>query len=905
VKSLQRVLLLGASAVAVCSAATITAYAQDASGVETVTVTGIRESLRDSLIMKQNATLISDNISTKDIGQLPDVTIAEELSRLPGVNTQRDRGNASQAAVRGLGPRLVFGLVNGREVASSEPSQDLRWEIYPSEVLSGASVYKSQDAALIPGGIAATIDIKTVSPLDYDGPSLNVRGGPTYNEEGSKLAHYDPVGLRGSAAYITHLSDTFAIALAASFQREKNGFPDFRTWGWNTPDNSGASGPTSIGNTGDLNGDGVPDNTTWGLNTEVKEITQDRTALMGAFGWRPTSDLEVKFDTLYSHYTIFENQFQAWYGNGHGNWDNGDNCTAPGHWNCYFNSPGSSYSIVNNTVVALTTPDTVWSNYESEIARYKERHNLLLQGLNVSWTTGQWESKLDLSHSEAWRNNDWDAIYLNDTYAPGLKYDITAGKAPYAAFLGGIDPAAPSLQASGARNGENDGPEHTFDRISAVTLDFTRTLDNSFFTAIDFGGRLSDRGKTHTNHQAFPAPTAIADLSSSLSEFTVRGFAAPPLVYGDFDKLKSLIYPGSADVTENNPELMLQHTKVNETTKEGYIKAEFSSKMGDVPITGNIGVRVASVDTTSTGFTSSNGNAGPFTPVTIKNSYTDILPTLNANFHLTDEQILRLGAGIAVSRPPLDALTAGFSLGSVTPGLTPTAGGGNPKLKPYKADQVDLSYEWYFHEESMAAVAVYYKHLENFIGSSSILQNINGTNYLVTSETNGKGGDVEGVELTLQSRFYFLPGFMQDFGVYTNYAYVNTDIREFAPALNTTQTPNTTPYAMVGLAKHTAEFDLFYNRSGFEARIAMKYHSPMVVAPTWVGTTLKRLDAETTLDGSISYQWTDSISTRLQGRNLTNEPGRMTSDNNVQNLSNDGGYQVYGRSFLFDISFKN
>ncbi|MDE2182844.1 MAG: TonB-dependent receptor [Alphaproteobacteria bacterium] len=899
---LQRALLCGASALAAMSVLPVASFAQDSTTLETVTVTGIRESLRDSLLMKQNATLITDNISTKDIGQLPDVTIAEELSRLPGVNTQRDRGNASQAAIRGMGPRLVFGLVNGREVASSEPSQDLRWEIYPSEVLSGAQVYKTQDASLVPGGIAATVDIRTVSPLDYAGKELNLRVGPTYNEEGSQLAHYDPLGLRGSAAYITHITDTFAVALAASFQREKNGFPDFRTWGWNTPDNSGASSATSVGNTGDLNFDGVPDNTTWGLNTEVKEITQDRLALMGAVGWRPTSNIEVKYDGLYSHYTIRENQFQDWFGNGHGNWDNGDNCLAAGHWNCYFNSPGSSYTIINNTVVALTTPNNVWSNSENEIARYKERHTLILNGLNVGWTAGEWDTHVDLSHSEAWRNNEWDAIYLNDTYAPGLKYDIRAGQVPYAAFLGGIDPQAPALQGLGSRNGESDGPEHTFDQLTAVTFDVTRAIDGSFITAIDFGGRWSDRIKTHRNHQGFPVPNfyATGTLTSYLNEFSIKSFTAPPIVYGNFDTLWPLAY-GSYSGAADNTELMLQRTRVREGSLEGYVKAEFSGKMG-VPVDGDLGVRVAAVNTTSDGFSSTNGNAGPFTAVSIKNSYTDVLPTLNLNFHLADDQMLRFGAGIAISRPPLDALTAGFALGSITPGLTPTAGGGNPKLKPYKADQVDLSYEWYFHEESLFSVALFYKHLENFIGASQVLQNINGTNYLVTAETNGKGGDVEGMELTLQSRFYFLPGFLQDFGVYSNYAYVTSDVKEFAPALNTTQTPYTTPYPMVGLAKHTAEVDLFYDKGGFETRFAMKYHSPEVVAPTWVGTTLKQLDAETIFDASVSYQWTDNIATRFQARNLTNEPGRMTSDNNRENLSNDGGYQVYGRSYLFDIS---
>src|SRR5579884_3492826 len=153
---MKRAPVYGTGALAI--AATIAGPAHGATPVagsgddtlQEVVVTGVREALRDSITQKQNSDLIGDNISTKDIGQLPDVTIAEELNRLPGVNTTRDRGNASQASVRGLGPRLVLGLVDGREVASSEPSQDLRWEIYPSELLSGAQVYKTQDASLVP-----------------------------------------------------------------------------------------------------------------------------------------------------------------------------------------------------------------------------------------------------------------------------------------------------------------------------------------------------------------------------------------------------------------------------------------------------------------------------------------------------------------------------------------------------------------------------------------------------------------------------------------------------------------------------------------------------------------------------------------------------------------------------------
>jgi TonB-dependent receptor len=262
--------------------------------------------------------------------------------------------------------------------------------------------------------------------------------------------------------------------------------------------------------------------------------------------------------------------------------------------------------------------------------------------------------------------------------------------------------------------------------------------------------------------------------------------------------------------------------------------------------------------------------------------------------HLTDDQMLRFGASIGLSRPPLDALVTGFSLNPT--GTPPSGGGGNPLLEPYKANQFDLSYEWYFHDESMFAAAIYYKDLKNLIGAGQETQTINGVQYIITSESNGPGGPIQGLELTYQTRFHFLPGFLQDFGMYANYAYVDSDVKEFAPASD--------PYTIIGLAKNTSQVDLFYNKGGFETRIAWKYHSPYTVAPTWVGTTLKELGSENIFDASVSYSWNDRYSVRLQGHNLSDERGLLLSDNLQQNLSNDGGYQVYGRSYLLDFGIK-
>ena len=894
-QAFQRVLLWSASAAAICGALAGPAFAADGgSSVQEVVVTGIRGSLRESLVMKRNTELVTDNISTTDIGQLPDVTIAEELNRLPGVNTTRDRGNASQASVRGLGPRLVLGLVNGREVASSEPSQDLRWEVYPSEVLGGVQVYKSQSAELIPGGIAATIDIRTMRALDYTGPKFSLRAGPTWNDEASTLPDYNPWGMRGSVGYFTHLSDTLAIGVAASFQKEKNGFPDFRTFNWNTPANSG-------GNTGDLNGDGVPDDTTWGLVTEVKEVVQDRGAISGTIGWRPSSQLEVNIDGLYSRYKINEDQAQTWYGNNFmGNWANG----SFGQYNC----PTCDYDIVDGAVVAGNLPGS-YPNYQSTLARYSETHDLLVTGANARWTNGVWDAKLDASYSRAVRDNRWQALYLETQYAPDLIFDIRDGQTP-SASLPGFNPLAVVAAMPGndpsfnGRDGQSDGPDHTQDHITAGTLDLSRKFENSFVTAFDFGGRVSDREKTYSAYRFnlcagsttpgfCDASAHTVDLSGEgLTTYSPHGFDAPPVVWGDWSKLFPLVYPNTSVLPSS--ELVGSRTDTRETTQEGYAKIDFGTD-GAIPMEGSLGVRVAHVNTRSVGFSTDNGGA-TFTPVSIENSYTDWLPSLNLNFHLAEDQVLRVGGSIAISRPPLDALVASFQLNAIVAGQPPTGGGGNPTLLPYKADQLDLSYEWYFHEESMFAAAVYYKHIKNFIGASSSTQTVNGTQYIIGSENNGPGGDIGGLELTFQTRFYFLPSVFNDFGVYTNYAYVSSNIDEFAPTAN--------PYTMVGLAKHTGEFDLWYNHGPVEARVAYKVHSPFTVSPTWTGPVLKELAAEQTLGASVSFQLNKHTSIRLQGNNLTNERARFSSDNNPQHLSNDGGYQVYGRSFLADVSFR-
>ena len=847
-----------------------TAATADAEDIGEVVVTGYRASLKGALDVKRSSELVVDAIAGGDIGALPDVTIAESLVRLPGVNGTRDRGNQSQAALRGLGPRLVLGLVNGREVASSEPSRNVRWEIYPSEVVSGADVYKAQSADLVAGGVAGTIDIKTIRPLDYSGPTVMLRGGPVWYEAGSDIPDYDPYGYRGSAGITQKYGDNFAFNFGVSVQQQKNAFPSFQGWGYN-------DGNANPGNeTGDLDGDGTPNPTPWGAASEVKKLTEDRYGVNGAVGFRVGDNFELNLDALFSKFTIDEDQNQAWYGrNGTtGNWANGNA-------GCY-NGAGSSYTLVSDDVVAATL-NNCFASVTNVIAQYTEDKDLFVSGANARFTSEAWTLSLDLSRSKATRTNRW-AAFRSEVYPATMTFNMAAGNTP--SLITSEDPSNPDIQnAPSWLPGQSDGPDNLEDRLTALRVDLTRDFEGDHLKQLAFGMRTSDRNKEFFRRQQFYAPIVAGNLPANLfSSYSVSEFEAPPLLNGNFQQIIDFAYGGMP--VDEDAVMQSSIWGVNEYVWEAYTKVRFGGQLGSIPFSGNAGVRYVSTNTGSMGYSSTNG--GTLERVDITNDYAEALPSVNLTFNLAEDRLLRVGLARVISRPPLDELRASRSLWNSSP--PPTGSGGNPLLNPFIANQADVSYEWYFRPEALVSLALFYKDVDSHIGYTTEPVTIDGTTYAVTGPFNGEGGGITGAEFTFQTPF---SGVFKDFGIYMNYAWVDTDVKEFYPASN--------PLPIEGYAENTAALDLWYGRGGFEARLGYKYHSPFSIIAGWSGSDVRTLGEENILDFSTSYQVNEAFGIRLQINNLTDEPLRITRDNNENRL---GSYDVYGRRALLDFAYK-
>ena len=101
-----------AMAQTVQSAANVPAPSAD--GVQSIVVNGLRGSIESAITLKKNSDSIVEAISQEDIGKLPQQSIADALSSLPGVAGQRVDGREQVIAIRGMSPDFTGTLLNGR-----------------------------------------------------------------------------------------------------------------------------------------------------------------------------------------------------------------------------------------------------------------------------------------------------------------------------------------------------------------------------------------------------------------------------------------------------------------------------------------------------------------------------------------------------------------------------------------------------------------------------------------------------------------------------------------------------------------------------------------------------------------------------------------------------------------------
>ena len=251
--------------------------------VEVIEVKGFRGSVVESINTKRFSTQVVESISAEDIGKLPDSSIAESIARLPGLTAQRLDGRASRVSVRGFSENESATTFNGREQVSIGDNRGVEFDLYPSEIMSGVTVYKTPSAGIEAEGIAGVIDMQTVKPLSK-GEQVIMFNGQYEQTSFDKLnPDGDDKGFRGTVSYIDQFADdTIGVAFAYNTMSSPNQEKRWNSWGY--PD-------TEV--------DGQTYSILGGAKPFVRSSTLERDSAMLVVGAAPNDRLNMTFDALY------------------------------------------------------------------------------------------------------------------------------------------------------------------------------------------------------------------------------------------------------------------------------------------------------------------------------------------------------------------------------------------------------------------------------------------------------------------------------------------------------------------------------------------------------------------------------------------------------------------------------
>ena len=163
-------------------------------------------SLEMAAELKQNSNAIVEVIAPEDIGVLPDVSIADDLVRLTGLTSERVNGRNQEITIRGLDPDFNVCTVDGVEQATTGDNRDAQYDQYPSELIGGATVYKTGQADMI-GGIGGTVDLQFTSPLSVDHRVIAVDAFYNWTDLGQLTPGQKVAGESYSASYVDQFAN--------------------------------------------------------------------------------------------------------------------------------------------------------------------------------------------------------------------------------------------------------------------------------------------------------------------------------------------------------------------------------------------------------------------------------------------------------------------------------------------------------------------------------------------------------------------------------------------------------------------------------------------------------------------------------------------------------------------------
>jgi iron complex outermembrane receptor protein len=896
--------------------------------LEEIVVTGTRASLTLSRDLKHDARIVQDSIVAKDLGRFPDRNVADSLSHIPGITIQRTRGGEGQYVnVRGLGPEYSIVTLNGRILATDGDGREFAFDVLPSEVISGADVYKSADASQIEGSIGGTVSLRSARPLDRPGRQLLLTAEGDYND----LSENDGYKVSGVWSQ-SFLDDRMGFLLTATYQDVEERSDAVHEFYIN-PDSPGEF---------DADGDGEisPEEsdllglccTSFGARIQQKE----RSGVTATWEWQVNDAFKTSVDGLFTRLDApTVGYHQSYYVED----SILDRATGLHRW--------SDVSIVDHWVTGMTVAELIPEL--STITEYRVVDTTQF-GWNGLWQVNDrlqfdFDAYYSVSERDSGGKDTWvvsgiagdhtGRVDMNNGGLPDISVTLEDGRdlatALAARELGNEDYGLHYIGFSGT---------DVKDEVTGFTVGGAWEFGSGAFKSLQFGAAYTERGKTRdtvendTNGGSCQYCNMYGTTFASLGADVVRPLSLPnfmrnaggvyPQTFVSFDipaylqALRALdgqpildedgnptgeTFDASRTAPEFNP---VQSYDVDEDTVALFLQANFEQENWFA----NLGVRWISTDTTARTAidsivyvddptpniptSSPDVTYSPAEPLTQEGSYDKLLPSLNAGYWIRSDLLLRAAVARVMARPSLNQLAPTRTDGTLDRTFEVDYDG-NAELEPVEADQADLSLEWYFDERSVLSGAVFWKDITGFITYElqenvdiGVIGNIGGAGdapllYDVSRPINGDKAEVWGAEVGAQHFF--------DNGIGFRLSYTYTDTKAYIDGVHVGQLEN------VSESAYSAA--LMYEDERWDAQVAVDYSGEYTEVIDAVGGLSQIGDPITWVTASVAYRLTDSLTVSLEGRNLADDYYSATLGGRDDIPA---GFETWGRTYILGLN---
>lgn len=891
--------------------------AQQGQVLEEVVVTGIRGSLSRAMDIKRDAVGVVDAISAEDLGKFPDLNVAESLQRVTGVSIDRSGGEGQAITVRGMGPQFNTVLVNGRQVATDSAGREFNFDVLSADMISGANIYKSTKVNLQDGGIGATVNVTTHRPFDVPGFRLFA----------SAKAVYETLSEETKPAYSFLVSNTFMddrLGVLLSYSREEREVQINRieTAGWR-PGQTISNRDDGILFTNAF----IPRN--WDQIVDDQDRTRDNGNLVLQFA--PNDDLSLTLDGYISQFEVdsLVTDLASWF--------------EPDRVGSATIDPTTGTLLTFTQEVGLHQgsgdPAT---DFVSNTRNTRDVDNWGV-GFNVEYNiTDQLSVSVDFSTTEA--ENDRAGGDRFNVVGIINNYDFNGSGTPTVRHDGFENGSLPDPSLSRLHYNERGNRFSDEDEIDEYKADFVFTPDTDVFQKMQFGLYYQEREKR--SFQIFGNQCQFCGYNDPApnDEINFRPFQADNYFGGLIDTF----YTFDGDAMEQwladqgfpvVPTLQNNRYEIEEEITSAYLNFTFGYDIGDMPLTVTAGARYSDTDidvgavqsfisdvVPTTDLTLFSNVFGPETNISDGDSYTNLLPSINIRLDITDDMVLRAAVYDSITRATMSELSPATVFNEPRR-QNLTASGGNPALQPFESENWDLSFEWYYAENSMASVAFFNKDIDNFITTLTgeevyamtdrspvddfrcstanselcapgaledpsnpgvdvvaTTEELNGETeiYQVSRPRNGESAEVDGFEVSITHVFE------NGFGIIANATEVDSDV---SLGSDTSES-----FALEGLGD-SQNLIVFFEQDNWQIRVAYNNREQFLrrIDNGFNGEPINT-DEYGQWDISGSWDFTENFTVFFEGVNITEEELEQTGrfGNQIYNIEDNGARYAVG-----------